>query len=166
MAPSLDSLRSACSEYALGEKTDWRLLSSVASCDADAFLVSSHGAELLDIVLQRMSPAEAFDQGDYELASSFVASLARGSSRARDLTGFVRKWFENLCKYDAEELKKGTAGLVWLNVEIRHTVAGLLQKSLSGQQLLALLDWLEAQEGASSDLARTCDLRCHIRRHQ
>src|SRR3569833_1167034 len=153
ISPSLASLRTVCRKYALDDGTvDWHLKSSAAQCDADTFLLSE-GKDLLHDVLQRIPSASTSDD-DYTSAVAFLISLAKGFAKGRDFAGFLKKWFEALSRCDGALVNEGTDGMVWLDLDIRRSVAELLQPSRSVQQLLVFLDWAESQAGTTVDIAR------------
>jgi len=155
LSPSLASLRAICTNYALqAGNTDWQLISSVARCDADAFIVSPEGPALLELLFQRLSVPSVVDQADIESVSEFLISLARGFASARDLSGFVKKWFEHLAGWEPGDITTNTAASACFGAGLSSAVGALLQPSLSTQQLVSLLSWLKSQDGPNTDLAR------------
>ena len=155
VSPSLESLLAVCKDYAVqGETVDWQLISSTARCDVDAFIASSQGSEFLDLLLHRLSSSSPLDETGIEAASRFLISLARGFASARDLSGFVKKWFEHLARCEPGGVTANTAASAWFSTGLAEAVTELLQPSLSTQQLTSLLSWLESQAGSSADLAR------------
>ncbi|OAA64280.1 Nucleolar 27S pre-rRNA processing, Urb2/Npa2 [Niveomyces insectorum RCEF 264] len=160
VAPARATLQAICRDCALASNaggettknvTDWRLVASVAHCDADAFLVSRDGEMLLDDVLQRLSTAASAPQtaADYQSAVSFLVALARGFARARNLSGFITRWFTGV--KDGDNVLDAAQGVrsVWLGPALRTAVAELVPSSLTKEQLLALLARLVA-DGPSS----------------
>lgn len=146
---SLPSLRVVCRKYTGSSgKMDLDLVKRIASLDVDAFLISDEGHRLLDETIEQVT-----DLNNIELRASadigpvdLIVSLAKGFSRGRDLSGFIKKWFEAL----AACLNKGAdyvdiAG-VWSSEAVVDTVSGLIQSSINTRQLASLLDWLMVQD--------------------
>ncbi|KIH90330.1 hypothetical protein SPBR_00041 [Sporothrix brasiliensis 5110] len=164
MAPSIDSLQQVCQKCALqndlpksAPTTDWRLLASIARCDADAFLLADKGASLLNAALEQLSTPSTAPQSaaDAQFASAFLISLARGFAGSRNLSGFVTRWqagIISLC------LANGTAPPVqnaWLAKDLRAAVADTVQTALSKEQLLSAIAEVEnsSSSGGGKDTA-------------
>lgn len=149
---SLPSLRMVCRKYTepSGEM-DLNLVKRIAKLDVDAFLIGNEGHELLGDIIQQLtdlsnSQLEDFaDIGPVDL----IVLLAKGFAKGRDLSGFIKKWFEAL----AGCLEKGADYLdiagIWSSDAVVSTVSGLLQSSVNTRQLLGLLDWLVSQSAIS-----------------
>lgn len=150
---SLPSLRMTCRKYTdLSDRMDLGLVRRIANLDVDAFLISDEGHALLDdIILQVINLSNTELRGSVDIGpEDLIISLAKGSARGRDLSGFIKKWYEAL----AECLRKGADYLdiseVWSSSALRSTVSGLLQSSVNTRQLIALLDWFDSQDATSN----------------
>jgi nucleolar pre-ribosomal-associated protein 2 len=148
------NLRTVCEEYALAtDKTDWALVSRVAHCDTDVFLLAQEGHGLLDSIFERMHKSEDHNEQETKSAISFAVSLVQGAARARDLPGFLKRWFENLSLCFSQQPPSTLGSRVWASAEVGKTVAGLLQPSMSPKQLQSYLDWLVSHTGQAEDSA-------------
>lgn len=119
--------------------TDWRLIAAVAQCDADAFLASEAGEQLLGDVLAKLPAGDAPDDTS-SFASAFLVALAEGAHSTRSLPGFITRWHASIGQSP-----------VWLSKDVRAAVAEALQASLTKKQVLDLLDELVLKE--SPDVA-------------
>lgn len=137
---SVDDLRNICRRHALASSaSDWYLLSLVARCDPDTFLLNQEGTKLLEDVSERLLGPVS----DMTHAGEFLTSLARGYEDARDLTTFMRRWYTYLSQSDASSY----ATSVWFSSHLRQDgqLVTAIRKTVSTQQILDLLDWLEDQ---------------------
>lgn len=146
IAPTSETLLAICRDHALKSgKPDWALLSSIALCEAEVFLDTKGGLELLSSILNSIPRAS-----DGNVKSSdkeaFVISIAEGFVRAKDLTGFIKMWLEQLTL---------SGNAVWRSPALKAVVAASLQTSLSTGQFSALLEWLQAQASPETVEART-----------
>ncbi|ERS97929.1 hypothetical protein HMPREF1624_06100 [Sporothrix schenckii ATCC 58251] len=164
MAPSIDSLQQVCQKCALqndlpksAPATDWRLLASIARCDADAFLLADKSTSLLNAALEQLSTPSTAPQSaaDARFASAFLISLARGFAGSRNLSGFVTRWRAGIISL---YLANGTAQAVqnaWLAKDLRAAVADTMQTALSKEQLLSAIAEVEnsSSSGGGKDTA-------------
>ncbi|RSL99731.1 hypothetical protein CEP52_009539 [Fusarium oligoseptatum] len=98
-----DDLRSVCHEYALQEEsTNWRLVSDLASCDPDVFQLSEEGAHLLNTVCER-SIASSLDETETEAVTKIIQAIVQGFRTGRDLSSFLKLWFQQLCKIEKQK---------------------------------------------------------------
>lgn len=147
---STDNLRAVCSNYAVGDDVNWELLYRISVADTDVFLISQDGIDLLTQVLDQTLSPKVVKTDDHLV--KFIASLANGFAKSRDLSGFVKKWFEYLDKALANP--KATSSIaIWSNHGIRDVVSSLVEVSMTSKQLLSLLDWLDAHESTSQSEA-------------
>ncbi|KAI8243733.1 Nucleolar pre-ribosomal-associated protein 2 [Colletotrichum sp. SAR 10_96] len=144
---ALDDLRMACSNYAITgspSETDWTLLSLIAKCDADVFLQSEEGMELFDQVCERITVAGA--EASEVSMNELIASLITGFESARDLSTFLKKWFDQLSKFEDKALRSEDRRVWFTRVHRSPTLIGGIEKSLTTKQLTSLLEWVETQE--------------------
>ena len=157
MAPSIDSLEQVCEKCALKKdslETDWRLLASVARCNADVFLLSEKGKSLLGNILSQLhatSTPPPARSSDTDSATSFLIFLAQGFAKNRDVPGFITHWFTGMCTLgdsltSAVEGKQAAAA--WLAKDLRAAVAARLQSSMTEEQLLSMIAQVENGTGA------------------
>ncbi len=160
VAPSIKSLRVVCQTCALPSATNasgaqltaanWRLLASIARCDADAFLLDDEGSKLLDAVLAQLGPEYLAPQSPeaYRLASDFLIALVRGFVRTRNIAGFCKRWQAGIVALGAGVSTPGAVPNPWLGKELRAAVAGtLLAPAPTKEQLLFLIS--QVSEGSS-----------------
>lgn len=150
---SPSSLRIVCRQYKTeSEKMDQSLITRVASLDIDTFLISEEGHALLDDILKQITSLNNTDlQGLAETDPvNFILSLAKGFARGRDLSGFIKKWFEALAECLAKGKQYSSIKGVWSSKEVAEVVSSLLQSSINTRQLITILDWLEGQEHTSA----------------
>ncbi|KXH37846.1 Urb2/Npa2 family protein [Colletotrichum nymphaeae SA-01] len=140
-------LLSVCESYALPNdqsETDWRLLSLVARCDADVFLQSEEGTQLFDQVCDRITAVGA--EADEGIMRQLMESLITGFENARDLSTFLKTWFNQLSKFEDKKLRSGDRPVWFSRVHRNPTLIGGIQKSLTTKQLVNLLQWVEEQQ--------------------
>ncbi|OIW33199.1 hypothetical protein CONLIGDRAFT_628087 [Coniochaeta ligniaria NRRL 30616] len=149
---SLESLRSFCNGYALkSTKVEWLLLLLVAKLNPDAFIVGD-GEALLQTVLDRLQSPDALADDALDDATQFIVSLAEGFAKARDLSGFVKRWYEHLVATEPHTKSRSRQYLLWYSEKLITAVAESLEKTMNTKQILSLLDWLESQgEGPAED---------------
>lgn len=146
---SLSSLRTVCRQYfTTSDKMDLNLIVRVANLDVDAFLISKDGHTLLDDLLKQLTSLK-----NTELAGladtdpvSLIVSLAKGFARGRDLSGFIKKWFEALAQCCKQGAEYSAITDLWSSNEVIDAVSSLLQHFTNARQLVTILDWLESQQ--------------------
>ncbi|CAK7231463.1 hypothetical protein SBRCBS47491_007938 [Sporothrix bragantina] len=157
MAPSTDSLEQVCEKLAIRDddsETDWELLASVARCNADVFLLSEKGENLLKRVLQKLnSPGTmAASTLDTDFATSFLISLAHGFAKNRDVAGFITHWYTGIgaLGHDLTRSPRGYQA-AWLAEDLRAAVAATLQSSVTEGQLLSMI--AQVEQGISDSVS-------------
>ncbi|TLS23831.1 hypothetical protein PpBr36_08784 [Pyricularia pennisetigena] len=154
-SPKTSTLLNVCKEYALGDdKVDWAIVSSVAQCDPDVFLTSEDGRSLLDTILNEAPTGAVDDKDTYEALCSTMLSLASGFVRARDLSKFVKKWFERLTNCSIRKSMKTTEGIFWLDSRISQAVSSYIQEALTTKQLADLINDLSQSNDTPAEAAR------------
>ncbi|KAH6664389.1 Urb2/Npa2 family protein [Plectosphaerella plurivora] len=137
-------LRTLCQQDAMSSTTtNWRLLSLAARCDADVFLLTSEGQELLNYLSERLLGPLTDTNSAYE----FLASLVRGYEDARDVSTFIKRWYQYLCLADAQPASTNHQGSAWYAPTLREDgrLVAAIQKTMSSAQTLDLIGWLEEQ---------------------
>ncbi|KAK7737764.1 hypothetical protein SLS53_006384 [Cytospora paraplurivora] len=146
---SLESLRTVCRQYTNDTgKLDLELVSRISNVDVDVFLISVEGQTLLDDVLKYVmeledSDFESISEGDL---TDFIISLAKGSSKGRNLPWFIKKWVEVISGCLAKGEEHTVIKKIWCSNQVVETVSVLLQPSINTMQLGTLLESLEGQE--------------------
>ncbi|CAK7273709.1 hypothetical protein SEPCBS57363_005788 [Sporothrix epigloea] len=150
---SIDSLQQVCCESGSlddDQQTDWKLLASVALCNADVFLLSEKGKTLLNSFLTQLNSPDAIpDPSDTRYATSFLISLARGFANNRSISEFFVHWCAGLATLDYTGSLDGKQG-AWLAKDLRAVVASSLRNSLTEGQLLSMIAQVEKDTGESS----------------
>ncbi|KAF9770678.1 hypothetical protein IL306_011720 [Fusarium sp. DS 682] len=146
MSIDTDDLRSVSREYALQENsTNWHLIAVIAGCDFDVFKLPE-GEGLLETVCERSISPE-LHQGDFESVSKIIQAIAQVYRTGRDFAGFLKLWFQQLCKVEKQKTKTTSP---WLQVgQGKHGDASfetLIEKEMSPQQLLEVLEWVKGEK--------------------
>ncbi|CRJ91499.1 hypothetical protein BN1708_009339 [Verticillium longisporum] len=146
----LADLRALCKDHALGsDSTDWQALSLVAQCDPDVFLLTDDGDLLWNKVADRLMQPQSSLGGeeDLEAVRTFFDCIIGGYEKARDLSSFLRKWFEQLVKCDASSLSDATNRSAWFSSAVHRNsrLTTAIENSLTPKQLLSVLQWVEEQ---------------------
>lgn len=139
--PDTDFLRDLTKSNALlPGNTDWELIGQVIACDADVFLIDQ---DVRDILLAVATTAGSGQQTEKDLVvSKVLGPLMKASANARDLSGFIRQWYDGLCRVTESQEKNLWSSSVWADARLRQQIADLLQPSLSISQVLRLFEFL------------------------
>ncbi|KAI1190600.1 Urb2/Npa2 family-domain-containing protein [Nemania serpens] len=150
--PDTETLRALYQQQAVDEdETDWTLLSKILACDADVFLIAEDPEAIFDNVSKvSNSDVKTKDQ----VVSNVVLPLQDAFYNARDLPGFVAKWFRHLCAAESVE------NSLWFDSRIREHLATILQTSLSTAQILRLLEGLDPVSSRNGELLVVLDGIC------
>lgn len=155
--PALASLQSICGHYAIGnEGVDWTLVSVLAECDADVFLASEQGRNLLSEIMRRAPHSSISDGGDQDSLCSMMLSLASASVRAREFPRFIKQWFDNLteCFTAPTSLETSLGNIFWFDVRVTSAVSGFIQQALTTKQLIGLINDLAESKSPPAPAAR------------
>lgn len=153
---SLASLRTVCRQYTTTSGVmDLDLIVRVANLDVDAFLISQEGHALLDDTLKQLTSLTNADVQSLAETDpvSLIVSLAKGFARGRDLSGFVKSWFEALAQCDKQGPDYSAIAELWSSSVVIDAVSALLQSHTNTSQVIAVLDWLESQQDGSEPRA-------------
>ncbi|KAL6908987.1 Urb2/Npa2 family domain-containing protein [Trichoderma evansii] len=142
-------LRQVCRDYGMGSEIDWSLLANAATCNPDIFQMSEEGTALLnEICVQSVGKASGSDSHKDQL--DLIAAIKKSFQTRRDLSGFLRLWFSQLC---LAEKQKAVSSSPWFDIgrkgEQRNSISSLIESELSPQQLVVLIEWLKEQESGS-----------------
>ncbi|KAK7414899.1 hypothetical protein QQX98_006320 [Neonectria punicea] len=148
-----DDLRSVCREYALQENsTNWRLVAEISTCDADVFQLSNDGASLLKEVCERSTVAN-LGEAEVDAVSRVIGAIVQGFRTGREFPNFLKLWFQQLCKVEKQKSKTTSPWLlVGANQYGNDHFNTLIEKEMSSQQLLEVLQWVETQKSHSRAL--------------
>ncbi|TRX94433.1 hypothetical protein FHL15_004588 [Xylaria flabelliformis] len=150
--PNTETLRVLYQQHALeAAETDWTLLSKILASDADVFLGVEDSGALFDNI-SRVSDSDTEIKDD--VVSNIILPLQDAYSNARDLAGFVTRWFGSLCAAESVEQS------IWFDQRIRQHLATMIQASLSSSQLLRLLEDLESIHSETGELLVVLDGIC------
>ncbi|KLO94798.1 uncharacterized protein Y057_4524 [Fusarium fujikuroi] len=146
MSIDTNDLRSVCREYALQEDSiNWHLTSVIAGCDFDVFKLPE-GESLLETVCERSVSSELKHQ-DPESVSKIIQAIAQVYRTGRDFAGFLKLWFQQLCKVEKKKTKTASP---WLQVgqekQENTSFESLIEKEMSPQQLLEILEWVKEEK--------------------
>ncbi|KAI0391321.1 hypothetical protein F5Y17DRAFT_16299 [Xylariaceae sp. FL0594] len=150
--PGAETLRAIYEKHALGTaETDWTLVSKILACDADVFLITQKP----DVIFDKIAEISSKDkQKKEEVVADVIVPLEDAFSKARDLPGFVTRWFRGLCA--AKSVQKS----IWFDSKIREHLAAIFEASLSGTQLVRLLEDLESVTSKKGELLVVLDGIC------
>ncbi|KAJ4860954.1 urb2/Npa2 family domain-containing protein [Trichoderma breve] len=142
-------LRHVCRNYGLGSEIDWSLLASAATCNPDIFQMSEEGTALLnDICSQSISQQP--DPDVFKDQLDLIAAIKKSFQTRRDLSGFLRLWFSQLCLTEKRKLASSSP---WFDIgregSRENLISSLIESELSPHQLLGIVEWLGGQEPGS-----------------
>ncbi|KAJ1337491.1 nucleolar pre-ribosomal-associated protein 2 [Microdochium nivale] len=143
--PDTEVLRELASKNSLqAGHPDWDLIGQIIACDPDVFLVDNTTEDMLFEMATADDSAGEDKRG--LIVTRVVIPLMEASSKARDLSGFVKRWYDSLCKVMESRDKKTWCSSLWMDPRIRQRFAELLQTSLSVAQVLRLFEFLDTPE--------------------
>ncbi|KAH7041272.1 Urb2/Npa2 family-domain-containing protein [Microdochium trichocladiopsis] len=137
---------------------DWELLGQIIGCDPDVFLMDQDARDML-FALATSDGSQGQAQKDL-IITKVMSPLMEASAKARDLSGFIRQWYESLCKVTELQEKKYWGASLWADVRLRQQLADLLQASLSVTQILRLFEFLDTPESNPTALLVILDGMC------
>lgn len=142
--PDTTTLRSLCKSHALGQgEADWNLIAQIVACDPDVFLMEH---TLMEITLERITDHSNQDPTTREtIVTKIIIPLEDAYAKARNLVGFIGKWYDRLCEIPKNLLDQ----TIWVDPKIRETLASLIQSALTSAQLLRVLENLESLDDDS-----------------
>lgn len=150
---SLESLRSCCEIHALqASQVEWPLLVLIVKINPDAFIIGD-GEALLQAVIDRINSPGVLEGVALDEAIKFIIALAAGFANARDLAGFVKKWYSCLTAAEPQNKAHTRQYLLWFSEKLVTAVAESLERTMNTKQILSLLDWLETQGDGPADHA-------------
>ncbi|KAL5091914.1 hypothetical protein Trisim1_002309 [Trichoderma cf. simile WF8] len=142
-------LRQVCRNYGLGSEIDWSLLANAATCNPDIFQMSEEGTALLnDICSQSISQQP--DPDVFKDQLDLIAAIKKSFQTRRDLSGFLRLWFSQLCLTEKRKLASSSP---WFDIgregSRENTISSLIESELSPHQLIGVIEWLGGQDPGS-----------------
>ncbi|TFA99386.1 Nucleolar pre-ribosomal-associated protein 2 [Trichoderma ghanense] len=142
-------LRQVCRNYGLNSEIDWTLLAAAAACNPDIFQVAKEGTDLLNEVCSQ-SINQTPDPDVYKDQLDLIAAIKKSFLTRRDLSGFLRLWFSQMC---STEKRKLVSKSPWFDIGRQRSpessISSLIESDLSPHQLLAIIDWLAEQDPSS-----------------
>lgn len=147
MSIDTNDLRSICREDALSSaETNWSLVADIATCDPDVFQLTGEGESLLKDVCERSTESK-LKEPEAHAVSRILAAIVKSYRTGRDFSGFLKLWFEQLGKM---EKQKSASASPWLKVAAQEygndSFVSLIEKELSPQQLVEILEWVETEK--------------------
>ncbi|KAI5863206.1 Urb2/Npa2 family-domain-containing protein [Durotheca rogersii] len=138
--PNTEILRRVCREHVLSTHgIDWDLISKIVACDADVFLMDD---ALMKDLFSRLDPGNSGLLLRENIVSKAILPLQDAFAKARNLSGFIQKWHNCLCKRAKDSLDQST----WFDPRIREQLASILESSLTGTQLLRVLESINSSD--------------------
>jgi nucleolar pre-ribosomal-associated protein 2 len=155
--PDLGILWSVTSECGLhSEGTDEEIIATLISLDGHIFtLPSTEERDILKELFSRITTLSTTTEWPV-VADTYVdrilVPMMDHFAKARDLTGFIRHWYEQLVAFDAllserkpkDELPHLGA---WEDDALLKKLKGVMEASLTSEQIVSLLDWVQEQTG-------------------
>lgn len=142
-------LRQVCRNYALKSETDWSLLAAAAACNPDIFQVVKEGTDLLNEVCGQ-SIEQTPNPDVYKDQLDLIGAIRKSFLTRRDLSGFLRLWFSQLCSTEKRKLvSKSPWFAIGRQGSPESSISSLIESDLSPHQLLAIIDWLVEQDTSS-----------------
>ncbi|KAI1094693.1 Urb2/Npa2 family-domain-containing protein [Rostrohypoxylon terebratum] len=139
--PNTAALRAVYREHALkSDEVDWSLVAKIVTCDADVFLTED---SMMKGLLKEIGSCSVHDLTTKEtIVTEIILPLEDAFAKARNLSGFIEKWYDCLNESDRESLDK----TIWFDISIRQRLASILQSSLTSTQLLRILERLNSPD--------------------
>lgn len=150
--PSTEALRVVCREHALMvDETNWSLIAKIIACDADVFLMDD---TLIKVVFDRIiSYSNEASSTKDTIATDIILPIEDAFAKARNLSGFIQKWYDCLCESVGNSLDQA----IWFDVKIRDRLSSILQSSLTSTQLMRVLERLDTSDANSGALLVVVD---------
>ncbi|KAG6059053.1 hypothetical protein E4U17_007044 [Claviceps sp. LM77 group G4] len=148
-------LRRICQEYCLQDNhTQWSLVAKIAQCETDVFQLSDDGMRLRKEVCERIAK-DAHNQNDTAAIEDIIQAMIDGFRTRRDLTGFLRLWFEQLCEIENRKLEQNSPWFKILRGEgsKKNSLQDALEIEMSPQRLGELIAWVKERSSASNPQA-------------
>ncbi|KAG6089648.1 hypothetical protein E4U15_001911 [Claviceps sp. LM218 group G6] len=152
---SVVDLRRICQEYCLQDNhTQWSLVAKIAQCETDVFQLSDDGMRLRKEVCERIAK-DAHNQDDTAAIEDIIQAMRDGFRTRRDLTGFLRLWFEQLCEIENRKLEQTSP---WFKIlrgqrSNKDSLRDALEIEMSPQHLGELIAWVKEKSSASNPQA-------------
>lgn len=141
-------LRQVCRNYGLGSEIDWSLLANAATCNPDIFQMSEEGIALLnEICIQSLG--QRTDSDSHKDQLDLIAAIKKSFQTRRDLSGFLRLWFTQLCLAEKQKMVSSPWFDIGRKADQRKSISSSIESELSPQQLVVLIEWLKEQESGS-----------------
>ncbi|CZT47560.1 uncharacterized protein RSE6_08135 [Rhynchosporium secalis] len=144
-------LREISSEFAMA---DWHILATIIELDANVFLLGE-GIILLDQLLEAITKAslsQTWSNIQENVVSTVLVPLMRAFAQARDLSGFIRHWFQQLILYETLRNDAKVDMLsAWEDEALQNELQKLMEPSLTVSQITKILDWLSEEVAEHPD---------------
>lgn len=156
LALELQMLQSITSQYGLKPRsTDWDIIATIIKVDANAFLIPLHSEVLLQDLFSRITQASieaTWPTVVDTVLDDVLIPLMGEFAKARQLIAFIHHWHGGLVTY--EKLRQSQPKEVhylsaWEDQALKLKLKDLMEASLTTQQILEVLDWLEEKASGS-----------------
>lgn len=103
---AVGDLRGILREYVLeDQQASWPLVAKIARCEPDVFQFSDEGTELRREICERMI-TERNPSDNHDAMVEVIKALQDGFRTRRDLPGFLRMWFKQMCEAEEHQCQK------------------------------------------------------------
>ncbi|RKF77753.1 putative urb2 npa2 family protein [Golovinomyces cichoracearum] len=137
-------LKSAISESDI----NWILIATIIKLDANIFF-GSNEESLLALLLGRITESSlepCWSTISDHVISEVLLPIMNEFAKARDLSGFIKLWFNQLCIFERRREKAQNLSITvfsaWEQERLCLELRKLLELSLSTDQILNLIDWI------------------------
>ncbi|KAI1323150.1 hypothetical protein F5Y16DRAFT_384555 [Xylariaceae sp. FL0255] len=136
------------------DRPDWVLISKILACDPEVFLADQSS----ETIFERISRVSVDKPEMRDLVvNTVIIPLQDAFGTARRLADFVRKW-DGALRTCSSTSSVDTS--IWFDRRIRTHLAAIIHQSLSGSQILRLLDALQPMGSQGGELLVILDGIC------
>lgn len=148
----LQLLRLIASQHGLRDGSpSWTLLAVILRLDSNVFLIPSAPEDLMKELLSnvtRASTQQKWPSIADIVIDEILLPLMDEFTKARKLTSFIYHWYEQLAEF--ENIRKTVPRdmnhfSAWEDGALGIKLEGILERSLTTQQIVELLDWLQVK---------------------
>lgn len=154
---NLDILKSITSQCGFhGDETDADIIATIVKLDGHVFTIPDAEQDLLKQLFSRITVLSTKPEWP-TLADTYVEKilvpLMGDFAKARDLTGFIHHWYEQLVEFDAlidgnSQKEDGMLHMgAWEDDALHAKLKEIMETSLTVEQIKAILDWIQEKEG-------------------
>ncbi|KAK2608797.1 hypothetical protein QQS21_002654 [Conoideocrella luteorostrata] len=140
----VDDLRKICRDYALhGETTKWGLVAKILQCETDVCQLSDEGIELRKEICGRIAKHHHTPDNRAAIVD-IIEAVKDGFRTRRDLPGFLRLWFEQMCGVEDSKFHEDSPWFaISRNVSDKKSLTSILETEMSPQRLSEVITWVK-----------------------